>query len=319
VRVRARALAGAVLAVSLPAAPAAHACDSAACSLATRMGDRRLEPGGWRTDFWVRHADEGRALFGGRRVDEVWRRRVDLARGGFEPFLHRETDGQLDLAQLDVTRGLGSRVSIRVGLPLFRRQSASFLHPRPARNVATGVGDVQVGADMILLSRPSREITVGATLKLPTGASALRGGDGVVDPMLQPGTGSWDGAASAQIARRVRAFSLSAAGSVLLTTANGHGYRRGREVVASVGALRPLHGRLDGTLLLKAQHAGRDRFHEAGVLASGYSSVQAGVGARLRLSTATVRAVIQVPAVTRVNESQRAAGLTVTLGVVKAF
>jgi hypothetical protein len=313
------AFAGVLAAGVLFAVPAARACDSAACAAAMRAGEGRPAAGRWRAELSIRYVDQGGALFGGRSVNDVWRRRVDLARGGFEPFLHRETGGDLRLLQLDLTRGFGAGRSLRLGLPLVRRQSASFLHPGPVRDVTTGIGDVQLGADARVLARGSNELAVGLMLKLPTGAASVAGADGVVDPMLQPGTGSVDGIASLQGARRGARLAWSGAASYQHTTTNGRGYRRGDEAVATLGALQPLGRRLEATLQLKVQSAERDRFGGVPVLATGGTSVHLAAGLRIRVPGAALRLVAQRPLRTRVNESQRISRLAVTVGLTKVF
>jgi hypothetical protein len=317
-RAAASCLAAACLGAAL-LATGAEACDSAACALATRGAEGALAPGRWRLDVSFRYVDEGRGRFGGRPVDEVWHRRVDLARGALEPSIHRAIGGTLSLALVDVARGLSRRVSVRAALPLFRRQTIDSLHPFRIQDETRGIGDFQLGTDVVLLSRGSGVMTAGATVKLPTGPSAVAGRDGVVDPMIQAGTGSVDGVASLQLLERVGSASLSATASFQKTTASGSGYRHGDEAVVAVAAVRPLAGGLTGTVQVKFQQAARHRFRGVDVLATGSSGVQVIAGARLRVAGAALHASVQIPAYTRVNESQLTARVAVVAGVVKAF
>jgi hypothetical protein len=299
-----------------------------------RYPDDPLHAGAWRLDASLRYVDQGRRLTGRDASPEVFRPRIDLRLGAFEASSHQETGEAMTFLQLDLSRRLGGSLMASATFPLYRRRSIQSLHldgvaapPADAahgaddrKNATSGIGDLLVGMRWTPLSAGGRELTSGFTIKLPTGPSSLPGPDGVVDPMLQPGTGAVDFVGSLQYVGRVSRTTLSAIGSYQKTTTNAEGYRYGDDLVGALGVSGALGARVIGQFQVKAQKAGRHHFQGEPVPSTGHMLVELVQGLRIRVNRGlTTYGTLQLPAYAKVNESQLAPRLTLTAGFVTAF
>ena len=333
------------VAVAFASGRPASACDSTACAVAMRYSDGALGSGQWRIDISARHVDQSRRFYRGDSTLQVFRPRVDLAGGGFEAAAHQELSAAMSFFQVEVTRGLSSRLSASATLPLFRSTRIETLHYLPpggsgvvdlppehghvgpgvgssfeAQNSAGGVGDLQLGLRGSIWSAGPRELLAGVTVKLPTGSSDVAGDDGVVDPMLQPGTGALDVVGSLQYVQRLGGTTLAATGSFQKATRSDSGYRYGDDAVVALGASRSLSPRLTGQLQLKGQVSGRHHYRDTAVPSTGLRLVQLAPGVRFRANPSlSVYATMQIPAYVNVNEGQLGPRVTMTAGLVKAF
>jgi hypothetical protein len=327
----------------LGAASPARACDSTACAVAMRYVDGPLTGGGWRVDVSIRQVDQSRRVTGSRDVPQVFRPRIDLD-AGFQPAAHEELRETMSFVNVDVARGITRSLSLHATLPM-RRTSIESLHYSPlvsdgtpvleghehgggtgigapvaASNRVGGLGDLQVGVRGTVIAKMQRELILGLTVKLPTGAFDVAGQDGVVDPMLQPGSGSTDLVGSAQLVEHLGRTTLAATASFQQATRSSAGYRHGNEAVFALSTSRRLSPRLTGMLQAKVQHAGRHTFEGEPVLSTGMTLVQVVPGARVRLSSRlSGYANIQIPAYMHVNESQLGPRVTLTAGFATAF
>jgi len=329
--------------LQLPGAPVL-ACDSTACAVAMRYADGRPRGGQWRLDLSLRHIDQSRRFYADQAVDTVFRPRIDLSGRGYDSFAHQELSAAMSFVQVEVSRGLTSSLTASATLPVFRHTVIDSLHftpfttePQtlpghehlassnpgtavPASNAASGLGDLQIGLQNVFWSEGTRDLIGGVVVKVPTGASRRAGGDGVVDPMLQPGTGAVDLVGSLQYVQRLGTTTLSATASFQKATANSAGYRYGDDAVAAVSAARALSPRVTGQLQMKAQRSGRHRFEGSAVPSTGVFMVQVAPGLRVRLNPSlSLYATLQMPAYVHVNEGQLAPRATMTAGFAKAF
>jgi hypothetical protein len=327
-------------------APAAvSACDSTACAAAMRYSDGSLGSGQWRVDVSARHVDQSRRFYGSQSIGQVYRPRVDLAGGGFEAASHQELGASMTFMQLELSRGITESLSAYVSLPLYRSTTIDTVHVQapvvgdaPAlppghehtgdpvgtaisvQNRGSGIGDLQVGLRHALWSSGPRQMTAGFTLKLPTGSTTVAGSDGIVDPMLQPGTGAADFVGVLQYTQKVGGTGLSLTGSFQKAMTSDAGYRYGDDVVVAVGAGRALSPKVTVQVQAKGQRSGRHHFRDSGVPSTGLTLVQVAPGARYRLrADMSLYATMQIPAYVRVNESQLGPRATLTAGFVKAF
>jgi hypothetical protein len=83
----------------------------------------------------------------------------------------------------------------------------------------SGIGDTLVSVRHALLASPSFSLVASAGLEMPTGEYRLIAPTalfdiGVLDPMLQPGSGSWDVLLSAQGSRRISKDGLDLTGAL---------------------------------------------------------------------------------------------------------
>jgi len=321
-------------------------CDSTACAVAMRYTDGAMSSGQWRFDLSVRHVDQSRRLYGSQSTSQVYRPRIDLAGGGFEAATHQELSASMTFLQIEVSRGITGSLSAYATLPVYRQTSVDSLHfvappiggvdapvepghEHPAgsntttaamHNSASGLGDLQLGLRQGVWSSGSREITAGLTVKLATGSSKVAGIDGVVDPMIQPGTGAADFVGSLQYAQKIRSTGVSLTASMQKATTSAAGYRYGDDVVVALGASHPFSPRVTGQVLVKGQRGARHHFEGSGVPSTGLTLVLVSPGVRYRLRPDMgLYATMQIPAWVRVNESQLGPRATLSAGFVKAF
>ena len=346
-RLRGAGTLAAVIVATAALAPPSEACDSASCALLTRGQDGIVPKGSWIVDLSLRYTDEGQPLLGTAPALEALRPRVDFSGRRLQPFYHVELDGSDTIVQADAAYGLTSRLALTASLPLLGVHSYNHIHyppalpatPAPADPTdeahahaagATGPtllhlrtegnGDALVGVRYAVLSGPGQALTGGLALKLPTGRSQIADphDGGLFDPMLQPGTGSWDGVASAQYARRGAGMSWSASGSYQVTTTNGLGYRFGHEAIAGLGVSRE-RGRFTASCQLKGHRRQRSRYLGQDVPSTGGAMLIVTPGVRMRTRTGSLYAFYQRPVYRRVNEYQLASRGALLMGLSRAF
>lgn len=313
-----RLVLGLVAAALLAPAVPSGACDSSTCALLTRGQNGLLSSGQWRLDLSYRYADQGARRQGSDATDFVSRPKLLLEHGFVIPAFHNELGGRENYLQIDVARGLGSRTTALVSLPVWTRRSYEMGHGGVIRWYTTnGLGDVVLG-----LRRGLGGVVLGLSLKVPTGRNDVGGdaGDTILDPTLQVGSGSWDMVTSLQHSRRALGVNWIGAGSYQWTNANGFEYRFGREAIASVGGSRPLGKRVTVSAQAKLFHKGRSLYRGATVASTGVTYVYVGPGLqvtgpdRLSLFGYALFAPYRY-----VNDAQLAPRFSATLGVSRTF
>ena len=178
---------------------------------------------------------------------------------------------------------------------------------------------------MVAGAEPS--VVLGAGVEMPTGEYRLVSPEalfdvGVLDPMLQPGSGSWDVLLNAQASRRLGAGGLDLTGafSYQANTTNDLGYSYGDDAIASLALARPLAPRLRGSLQLKWAHRGRSEYRGEGVESTGGSIVYAIPGLVATLpARLSVYLFLPIPVYRYVNETQVAPRLSLVLGMARWF
>ena len=309
----------ATLALATLAGAPAWACDSSSCSLLTRnQGGLLLRPKSFRVDLSYRQTEQRVRLEGTERVDQVLRPKLFLETGGVLPAFHEERGGREGYLQLDVGYGLNARTSVQASFPLSARRSYEISHlGYTARYRTTGVGDVLIG-----VKRAVGPVAAGLSLKLPTGDHD-RGPDfdgTVLDPMLQPGSGSVDVVGTVQHAFQGGPLQWTLAASYQRNAANGFSYRYGDEAIATVGAGRKLAGGLSGSIQLKLFDKGRSRFRGQGVSSTGATFVYLTPGLSYAFrGDASLYAFYQVLPYRRVNDAQLAPRRGFLVGMSKGF
>ena len=306
----------------------AGACDSSACQLVTRGQNGVLARGAFRLDVSFRHTDETLLLEGGTNVDRVLRPKVDFENRLLRPGFHDELGGADSFVQLDAAYGLTRHLTLQVSLPLFAERSYEIGHPPIlSENFTTrGNGDLLLGARYgVRAGRGS--LTAGLGLELPTGRHDLaspagRGDRGILDPMLQPGSGSWDLVASSQYAARWTAAGLAwgVAGSYQSNTQNDLDYRLGDVAIASLNASRALGSRVNGSLQLKGVREARSRYMGEPVPSTGGRFVYLIPGLSVAtLSGGSVYVFVPLPVYRNVNEAQLAPRPSLVVGISHTF
>jgi hypothetical protein len=318
-----------IVALLLLLGPAAEPCDSTGCLLVTRSAGGLLPRGAFRVDLSYRASDDSTLMSGSDTTAIVRRPKVDFENGLVRPGFHQDLGGTARLVQLDLAYGLTGGTTLLASAPVATHRSYDVGHPPVlTENYETwGLGDTLVAARHALVAGARTSLVVGGGLELPTGDYRLLTPEalfdiGILDPMLQPGSGSWDVLLSGQLARRMNddGLDLTAALSYQVNTTNDLDYSFGDDAIASLAVAQPFGSRVRGSMQLKYTHRGRSTFKGEGVESTGGTIVYAVPG----ISTALPGGVslylfLPVPVYRYVNETQVAPRLSLVLGLGRSF
>ena len=316
------AIAVAATALVRPAA----GCDSTGCLLATRGQEGILAKGKARVDFSYRKSDLSIRWSGSGETDSVRRPWIDFRDGSVWPGVHEDLGGNEGFLQLDLGYGLTDRTSVFASVPLDARRSYQTGDMICGVDLTTsGWGDAVVGVRRVLSSSPGRNLVGAVAAKLPTGRSGLVSEYDsaiVLEPMVQPGSGSLDLVTSVQFGFRaiVPGMSWTASLSHQLTGSSGLDHRFGNETIATLGAGHRLVGPLQASLQIKGQNRARSTFRGEPLASSGATVVYLVPGIRATLpGQVTFYAYLQLPAYRYVNETQLAPRRAILLGMGKGL
>jgi hypothetical protein len=183
-----------------------------------------------------------------------------------------------------------------------------------------GNGDALLGARYALLSSTRQRLHAGLGLQVPLGRSRIVDPhDGsFFDPMLQPGTGSWDVLGAVTYGTYQAGLDWTVSGSYQVTTANGLEYRFGNEAIGGLGVSRGF-GRFTTSLQFKAHHLDRSLYRGETVPSTGGTMLILTPGVRIRVAAGSVYAYYQRPVYKDVNEYQLASRGGLMLGVSRSF
>jgi hypothetical protein len=234
----------------------------------TRGSNGLLGKGDVRVDVSFRRTPMTALLQGSDSVDRVLRPKLDFEHQRLIAGFHDELGGNDTFLQVDVAYGLSSRASVFASMPVFAHRAFDIGHANILRETysTTGNGDALLGVRYGLYQGARDSLVGGVSLEVPAGRHTLaapRGfaDIGILDPMLQPGSGSVDLGGTLQYARRVGGtWDAATAATYTLYTTNDLHYRAGADAIASLTVSRALFGRLGGSLQFKAVHKGRSRF-----------------------------------------------------------
>jgi hypothetical protein len=307
----------------------ALACDSTGCALVTRSAGGLLPRKGWGLDISFRTSDDSVLMSGSDTTDRVTRPKVDFENAVVRPGFHQDLGGTARFLQLDLGYGLTGGTTLGASAPIVTRRSYEIGHP-PAlteQYETWGLGDTLVGARHAFVASPDTSVVGGLAVELPTGEYRLVNPEalfdiGVMDPMLQPGSGSFDLVLSAQASRRVTRGGLDLTGSLSYqaNTTNDLEYRYGNDAIASLGLAGPVGTRVRASLQLKYTHRGRSEYQGEGVESTGGTIVYAIPGLVTTLpGKLSVYLFLPVPVYRYVNETQVAPRLSLVLGMARAF
>jgi hypothetical protein len=307
----------------------APACDSTGCALVTRSAGGLLPRNGWRLDLSFRTSDDSVLMSGSATTTRVTRPKVDFENGLVRPGFHQDLGGTARFLQLDLGYGLTGATTLVASAPIVTRRSYEIGHP-PAlteQYETWGLGDTLVGARHAVVASTDTSVVGGLAVELPTGDYRLVNPEalfdiGVMDPMLQPGSGSFDLVLSAQASRRVTRGGLDLTGSVSYqaNTTNDLEYRYGDDAIASLGLAGPVGTRVRAALQLKYTHRGRSEYRGEGVESTGGTVVYAIPGLVTSLpGKMSVYVFLPVPVYRYVNETQVAPRLSLVVGMSRSF
>lgn len=313
------------LAAAVQLAPAA-ACDSTGCLLATRGQDGALAKGKARVDFSYRRSDLSLRLSGSRETDSVRRPWIDFRDGRVWPGVHEDLGGNEGFLQLDLAYGLTARMSAFASVPIDARRSYQTGDAICGIDLTTGGwGDALVGVRRTLVAAPGRHLAGAVAAKLATGRSGLVSEyDSAIllEPMVQPGSGSVDLVTSLQFGFRAIFPGVNWTTSVShqLATSSKRGHRFGNETIATLGASHRLVGPFQASLQIKGQNRTRSTFLGEPLASSGATIVYVVPGIRAALpGQVTVYAYVQLPAYRYVNETQLAPRRAILMGMGKGL
>jgi hypothetical protein len=318
-----------LLLAALASPPPAAACDSTGCALVTRSAGGLLPRKGWRVDLSYRASDDSVLMSGSETTNRVTRPKVDFENGVVRPGFHQDLGGTARFVQLDLGYGLTGSTTLLASAPIVTRRSYEIGHP-PAlteQYETWGLGDTLVGSRHAFAASPTTSLVAGLAVELPTGEYRLVNPEalfdiGVMDPMLQPGSGSWDVVLSAQASRRVSrgGLDLTGAFSYQANTTNDLEYRYGDDAIAGLGLSGPLGSRVRGSMQLKYTHRDRSEYKGEGVESTGGTIVYAIPGLVTTLpGKMSIYVFLPVPVYRHVNETQVAPRLSVVVGMARTF
>lgn len=322
-----RLVAALLLAAAL--APPLPACDSTGCLLVTRSASGLLPRKSFRLDLSYRMTDDSQLMSGSDTTARVTRPKIDFENGIVRPGFHQDLGGRSRFLQVDVAYGLTGRTTLLASAPVVTSRSYDVGHPPVlTENYETwGLGDTLVGVRRAVVATAETSLVLGAGVEMPTGEYRLVSPEalfdvGVLDPMLQPGSGSWDVLLSAQASRRLGTggLDLTAAFSYQANTTNDLSYSYGDDAIASLALARPIAPRLRASLQLKWAHRGRSEYQGEGVESTGGSIVYAIPGFVTTLpARLSVYLFLPIPVYRYVNETQVAPRLSLVLGMARSF
>jgi hypothetical protein len=310
------AIAGAIgLIFSVPAVP----CDSTACLQQTRGGDLVPRRGAVQLDLSFRYTRQNVGMEGSRRIALVRRPWVDFERQHIWPGFHQEKQGLERFYQVDVSYGLGWGSALQVSLPLYSRRNYSIVHGSDGFDYEThGLGDAVIGVRRGVAGR----LVAGLAVKLPSGRSDVQDpyATYILDPMIQPGTGSLDVVGSVQYGYKVAGFDGTLTGSYQWTRANGRDYRFGSDVVAGAGFRRRVAGPVSASFQLKGVQKAHSTYLGQTVPSTGGRVLYVNPGVQVALpQRSNVYLFAPFPAYRDVRDQQLTPRFSVLLGVSKSF
>jgi hypothetical protein len=318
------------------------ACGTAGCSLASRGDEGRLARGRFQVDASFRYVDQDRRMWdhgpvvvSGAADPEVLRPRVDYDSGRLVPGYHHDWASRGRFLQVDVAYGLTDRLTVVGSWPLLTSRTMDHLYvpggaaANHAHSTLTtfsrvdlttrGAGDAQVSIRYALSSR----IAIGGAIKAPSGDYRLRDEtDAIGDPMIQPGTGAWALAGTAQYSSRLARLGATWGASALVQKSleNPLGYRMGDEAYVTTRVTRPVAGPLSASLQAKAIHVGRSHFLGQASSSTGSTTISLAPGVRLKLpARAALYGSVQWPVFQHVNEGQLGTTAVVQVGISRTF
>jgi len=329
-RMKAAALATALICAWAAPSPAGATCGSANCFLVTGTTEGAVPEGTMTVDLSFRFIPQDRKLRGRDAVSEVLTPRIDFENELIEPDHHREIRTQNTLAQMDVAYGISRRWTLFVSVPFINDRAHEHWDDvgMPTESFTredggSGFGDVRLGTRRALLARPKNLLVGALAVKAPTGAYKLSDSEGRSnEPSVQPGTGSWDWLASVYYEHewmpRELGFFLSAA--YRLNGESDLEYRVGDEAQAAFGVQARTGTKAVWIGQIDARRACRDRYLGETVPSTGSTFVNFTPGVRLESDKGSaVYLFVAVPIFQDVNEAQLAPRPAVLLGVSHSF
>ncbi len=317
-------------------APAAHAsCGSANCFLVTGTQDGIANPGQLIMDLSYRFIPMSRAQQGSERVPEALTPGIDFAKGEIEPNHHREMRTNNELMQLDASYGITPKFAVTLAMPLMnnRLHEHFTIHEHNgtkeehfSSQTFSGLGDLRLIGKYALHTSIRHLLVAGLGIKAPTGEHKLLNSSGNInEPTVMPGTGSWDGLASAYYAYQIKPHQMDAfvSTSYQLTTKNDLDYRFGNTLLVNSGVnyrFNVAEKAITASLQINMRQAPRDEFKGYNVPSTGGTWVYLTPGIKAQASNNTaLYAHVQLPIYQYVNETNLVPRYGLIMGISHTF
>jgi len=241
--------------------------------------------------------------------------------GGGEPGQEEhQPEEENDSERLDLFLGWTpvDRVTVTLNVPFAFNHIKEIEGDEHEHFSLAGLGDVSLMASGVLWRDrdvlPDTWVEARAFVKAPTGKSHERV-NGIQDPHLQPGTGSWDFGGGLAAAHQLQLASLYASASYRVNTEGSLDYEYGDTALVNVASIVPLQpatgvpwlAPFSAGLELNYRWAQRDEFHGANYKDSGGSILYTTPSLRLALPALAIgerlppslRVALQVPLTNR--------------------
>jgi hypothetical protein len=306
----------------LLAAPPALPCDSTGCLMLTRGTAGLLGRGTFQVDVSFRYSDMSSKREGTDPTDEVIRPKVFIEQGRLVDGYHEDESASESFLQVDLSYGLLAETTVFASLPAFGQRYYDVSHGGVLTSYnVRGLGDLVLGVRQALVKGAQRSLVASLGFKVPTGSNdVIDEYDGtILDPTMQPGTGSGDVITALQWSSTVGKGQVSASASYQINTTNDFDYRFGNELVAAVTGARAF-GRFSPSLQLKLWNRPRYDFVGDSVPSTGGTILYANGGARFSSADGLgFYAFVIVPVLRDINDAQLAPRVSVVAGLSKSF
>jgi hypothetical protein len=309
--------------VALALVPATFACDSTTCLMLTRGAAGLMGRKAFQVDVSFRYTDMSARRQGTSSTSAVIRPKVYIEGQTIFPGYHEDLRGSESFLQVDLAWGLAARTTVFASMPVFGQKYYDVGHQGSLNNYnIRGIGDLVLGARQALLQTPQRALVASVGFKVPTGDNGIIDDydDTVLDPTMQPGTGSGDFITALQWSTVAAAkMEVALSGSYQMNRTNDYNYRFGNEAIAAVTASRAF-GRFTPSLQVKLNGRGRSEFVEDDVPSTGGTVVYLNTGVRMRSADGLgLYGFLLFPVYRDVNDAQLAPKLSVVVGLSKTF
>ncbi len=304
-------------------ARSAAACDSTCCLLLTRGQAGLLRRGGFQIEFSFRSTDMSARLQGSEATDTVVRPKLLLETGEVIPGYHQDLEGTDSFLQLDAAWGAAASTTLFASMPVITHREYVIGHGGvQTRYNLRGIGDLVVGIRRALVSGGQRSLVAAVGVKIPTGKNDIidEYDSTILDPTMQPGTGSGDVIATllwSTVARGRTELGLS--GSYQINTTNSYDYKFGNQGIAAATLSRPFGGFIP-SLQLKLVGQAHSFFVGSAAPSTGTTTVYANAGLRYRTAEGiSLYAHLLLPIYRHVNDAQLAPRHSLLIGLSKTF
>lgn len=289
----------------------------------TRGQSGLLRRGGFQIEFSYRTTDMSARRAGGDPTASVIRPKVLVEEGRLIPGYHEDLEGTDRFLQIDAAWGVAASTTVFGSLPVISQRFYQIGHGGGQTSYnPRGIGDLVVGVRQAIVRNPQHSLVASLGVKLPTGKDDVIDvyDSTILDPTLQPGTGSGDVIATVGWSTvGPGRTEIGLTGSYQANTTNEYDYRFGNLVIGAATVSRPARGFIP-SLQVKLVQQGQSTFVGEPVPSTGATTVYLNGGLRYRTPQGLGMYVhLLAPVYRHVTDAQLAPRYSVLLGFAKAF